>query len=181
MSVPLPSLDALAADPAASATLTGEQRRTLVLRCATVLAALAAVPAGDAEAAARPPANEPPQQLLTVPAAAARLHLAPSYVYELIRRGQLAAVRIGPRYVRVSPEAVAAFVAPVDGTISSVLSNGHDRSRGASTPRAARPHTDRPRRPRLRPSDHGFAVGARSGAHPGADGEAAAPPRNHGA
>ena len=47
--------------------------------------------------------------LLTVPDAAARLHVLSQYVYELIRRGELTSVRFG-KYVRVDRADLDAYI-----------------------------------------------------------------------
>lgn len=50
-------------------------------------------------------------QLLSIPDVAAALHISPAHVELLIRRGQLAAVRLGHRTVRVKTSALAKYIA----------------------------------------------------------------------
>ena len=99
----VPGLDEVAAHPERVADLTLDAQRTLVLRCATVLAALAGT--FDASVTITMPRDEPERPPFTVPQAAAALNFAPSYVYELVRRGVLIAVRRG-RHIRIRPTAI---------------------------------------------------------------------------
>jgi excisionase family DNA binding protein len=50
------------------------------------------------------------ERLLTVGEVAVMLRYAESYVYELVRRGELRAVRHG-KYIRIKPSAVQKFIA----------------------------------------------------------------------
>jgi excisionase family DNA binding protein len=140
----LPSLDALAADPGQAASLSPETARTLMVRCAAVLAALGSVasPVTITEQVEVTTSNV--NQLLTVADVAARLAIPKSYAYELVRRRVLPAVRVGTRYVRVPAHAITEWVA-----------KGLDPSRSA-TVGSAHSHEGRrlPKRPRgLRPSE----------------------------
>lgn|SRR2546425_4483649 len=49
--------------------------------------------------------------LLDVPTVAKRLHVPPSHVYELGRRGELPTVKIGPKYVRVRVDDLERYIA----------------------------------------------------------------------
>ncbi len=98
----VPTLDGLAQDPAQVAALAPDTRQILTLRALTVLAALAAVPPAPN---GRPPEAPAEDRPLTVPEVAARLQVGKAYVYDLIRRGEIAAIRFG-KYVRVAPPAL---------------------------------------------------------------------------
>lgn len=104
------SLDALAADPTAAVGLTPEARAALLTRCAVAMAALAA--AMLAEPSAAPP-EHPAPAWLTIREVAERLKLAPSYVYQLARRGDLPHVKRG-KYVRVPADALAEWAARLE-------------------------------------------------------------------
>ena len=100
----VPTFDELAADPAKAAVLSPEVAGTLLARLAAVQAALLGrlLTAGADGAAHHHPADDRP---LTVPEVAARLQVGKAYVYDLIRRGELTAIRFG-KYVRVPPAAL---------------------------------------------------------------------------
>jgi excisionase family DNA binding protein len=147
------SLDDLADNITAAATLSPEDRSRLMLRCLTVMAALALPATGEAPAIkAEKTADAKP--LLSFEQAAERLAYRPSYVYELVRSGQLIAVRFG-KYIRVKPSDIDLFVKhhrsprPIDWTISNMLTNvnghKHDRGRGQAPARIVGPYSNRPR------------------------------------
>ena len=50
------------------------------------------------------------ENLLTVQEAGQRLHLAPEVLRRMIRQGVIAAVRLGPRRIRISEAELEAFV-----------------------------------------------------------------------
>lgn len=105
----IPSINELVTNPARLTELPAEQRRRLVAR----LAAMILVLESGEDAPAPPPAAERPQhddRLLTVEEAAKHMGFAKSYVYEMIRRGELRAVRRG-KYVRVRESAIAEWIA----------------------------------------------------------------------
>lgn len=96
-----PSLDELAAHPERAASLCPSLAADLLVRLVTLQTVLLSrlLPS---TAPAPPPAEDRP---LTVPEVAARLHVGKAYVYDLIRRGEIAALRFG-KYVRVAPTAL---------------------------------------------------------------------------
>src|SRR5262249_35798 len=114
------------------------------------------------------PREAAPERLLTVPEAAARLSIPPSYAYELIRIGRLEACRIGPKYVRVHPDVIAKIL---DEGLSPQYSRGRDGQGAARVAREANaggvrrgarhPHEHarqiRARRPQADPGDSGAA------------------------
>ncbi len=109
-----PSLDELVRDPNRAANLPPEARASVLLRCAAVLAALSA-PMVDLTVVAQHVPTRPEQatddtQLLTAAQVAERTGFARSYVYQLLRRGELRAVRRG-KYVRVTVAALQAWIA----------------------------------------------------------------------
>jgi excisionase family DNA binding protein len=97
-------LDELAAHPERAVELRDEERRCVVSQLAALIillqSSVAAAPVGSAA-----PPEPGAERLLTVPATAERLGFAKSYVYEIIRRGELRAVRRG-KYVRVRQSAI---------------------------------------------------------------------------
>lgn len=74
-------LDALATAPDLAAAIGRDDRRVLVLRCLTVLAALAAVPEPEPVAPDAPP--------LSAREVARRLGMSRSWVYGAFKRGEL--------------------------------------------------------------------------------------------
>jgi hypothetical protein len=78
--VPVPTLDELGADPGKVATIPGDVRQALVLRCLTVLAALTTVPVPDGDGR-RPTAALEPDRLLTPVEAAGQLNVSPKWLY----------------------------------------------------------------------------------------------------
>ena len=130
------------------------------------------------------PRAEETEQLLTVPEAAARLGFAPSYAYELVRRGALASVRRG-RYVRLRPAAITAFIAAhehgaLDSEISDTLSTTRDRRGSAADPPTAPTHAGRTRGTTRRSRDHNLEMGNQRTQGSRAGGEAVATPRQDG-
>ena len=150
-SLPPPSLDALAADLSAVATLPAEALAALLLKVAALIIAVTA-PTLLATATVNEEGND---RLLTVPEAARRLNLAPSYLYELVRKGQLPALRLG-RYVRLRPETLRTFIAaqetqkPLERSLYATYSSSYERRRTPTTPTATRPDPDGARTPRRR-------------------------------
>ena len=84
------TLDAIASDPAKAASLTPEERAGLLMRTASVLAALSA----GALTTPSAPIPEGPR-LLKIREVAARLRCSRGHVYELVKRGELPAVHVG--------------------------------------------------------------------------------------
>lgn len=75
--VPFPSLDAIAADPAKAVTLLPYERRALLLRALTVIAACATAPAPETER----PAVAEPDRVVGIDEAADLLHMTRDYLY----------------------------------------------------------------------------------------------------
>ena len=153
-----PAVAELLADPALVAELSAEAVRALapplaqlytavMLRAHEVLAAL--------------PAAAVAQALLTADEVAERLGIAPSYVYELAKSGELRAVRFG-KYVRFDPTDIDAFImqhkralvdasgAVVDGRHRTMRYTGRERGGSAATPETPGAQADRTRGPRGR-------------------------------
>jgi excisionase family DNA binding protein len=176
------SLDMITGNPAAAAALSGEQRSSLMIRIAALMTALALPQTLPLSAVKGQSAEEPNDPLLNVKEAAQRLRFAPSYVYELIRRRDLPAVKVG-KYVRIKNSDIDRFVsrhreaATLDKSLSNVLSkmnaSKNDGGRGQEAARVAGTQANRPRRALGRPSDDGIAMGARLRFDPGSRREAA--------
>lgn len=168
MSLPPISLDDLARYPAQARTLASEQRAELLTRCASVLAALAAssmvTDAPDRSGAARDQVAAAPDKLLTAQEVAARLGYAVSHVYEMLRRGDLPAVR-DRKFVRVRQSELSAFIAsherrgPLPKVVSNMLSSRHDRKRPETPSAAARHDAGSARGAHRRASRNGQQVG----------------------
>ena len=155
-----PSLDELAADPSKVAGLPPEAARTLTLRLAAVLTALASVPAATGQAVV-----QPDDRLLTIPEVADRLSVPTAYAYELARRGALPTVRVGPKYVRVPARLLSEWVArqqkELDGAMYQRYSIGRDRQRvSATSSRRPRPDPSGTRQTTRRHADHRGPLGA---------------------
>jgi excisionase family DNA binding protein len=102
---PSVSLDAIAADPTLVGSLRPKDAAKLILRASAALAALATVSPAPCPAPA--PGDD---RWLGVAELATRLGFAESYVYELLRCGQLPGRRIG-KYWRVRRSALLAWEA----------------------------------------------------------------------
>jgi excisionase family DNA binding protein len=110
---PLPlSLDEIAEDPSRGAQLPLQVRQMLIVRCASVMASLAALGCDEPDLEKESPTTsnpEPLERLLAVPEAAGLMGFATSYVYEIIRRGDLPAVKRG-KYVRIRASSLAEWI-----------------------------------------------------------------------
>jgi excisionase family DNA binding protein len=165
------SLDEIACAPERAAKLSELTRSILVARCAAVLCALSAP--GLARVEQQPNENQAGdrERLLTVIEVADILRLARGYTYELVRRGEIRALRHG-KYWRLSPTAVEEFirknenVGTLDKSLSAMLSRLHDRRATQASAKGARTRTDRTRETARRPSDDRIEVGTRDLAHP---------------
>jgi excisionase family DNA binding protein len=106
------SLDQLAHDPSSASLVPRSERQTLIVQCASIIAALActstesitnplllpAPPKGEAEA------------LLTIAEVANMLRFTRGYTYELVRRGEIRGMHKG-KYWRVRKSEIEKFVA----------------------------------------------------------------------
>jgi excisionase family DNA binding protein len=108
-----PSLDAIAADPAAAVSLSVAAKDILVRRCAVVLAALSAG-GGDEETNHA----EAPDRLLDVKEAAERLGCHPDTLYR--RASEMPfAVRLGPGQLRFSSNGLDSYIRQRSNRIKS--------------------------------------------------------------
>jgi excisionase family DNA binding protein len=172
----VPTLDAILKTPTYAAVLPRATLGELLVQVAAVQSTLAAQLITRAERDATTEANKPSPQvqhqserLLAVPEVAVMLGYAKSYVYELLRRGDLPAVR-HKKYVRVRHSAVLKFIAQherqgFDPTLSNVLSQRHDGKRHEAPPASARADADRSRQAPGCTSDDREPLGARNGLH----------------
>lgn len=147
----IPTLDDVANDPARAAMLPPVARAALLGRCAAVLAALSA--ASFTAAPPSEPITPAGKVWLTVPEVAERLSLAPSYVYELARRGDLPSVRRG-KYVRIPADGLAQWSArlalPLTSARYAAYHPHHERRRASQDPKAVGADTASLRRARRR-------------------------------
>jgi excisionase family DNA binding protein len=105
----VPTLDEVARDPARAATIPAEQRGAMIGLAAAAIAALS-VPSVTPTAQAEQPGEPETDRLLTVPQAAELMGFAPSYVYEMARRGDLPSVH-RKKYVRIRRSAIDKWIA----------------------------------------------------------------------
>jgi excisionase family DNA binding protein len=168
------TLDAIFRTPACAAELSRAMLGELLAQVAAVQSTLTARLITDAGNHGDTEANKPISQsqsqaerLLAVPEVAVMLGYAKSYVYELLRRGDLPAVR-HKKYVRVRHSAVLKFIAQheqrgFDSTLSNMLSERRDGKRHEAPPAGARAEANGARQTSRRASDDRQSMGARNG------------------
>lgn len=110
----LPTLDELAEHPERAAELKDEERRRVVSQLAALIVLLESSAVAITPVSKVAPPEPRAERLLTVPATAERMGFAKSYIYEIIRRGELRAVRRG-KYIRVRESAVDEWVRAHEG------------------------------------------------------------------
>ncbi len=162
---PTPSLDQLAADPALAAALPPGALAELYRRAVRFEATLRAEVLLR-QANGRPEAPAEDLQHLSVPQVATLLKLPKARVYELIRQGEIPAIRIGEKNVRVPLTALREWLARcqkrgLDTPINGTLISPRDRFRASRTPGAARPDPARIRQAGRRALRDGQPLGAR--------------------
>lgn len=163
--VPLPTVAELTQDPTRAEDLSPETARTLLLQLAPLQEALrlrALRPPGGPNGEAGGPTEA--GRYLTIPEVADRLRLAPSYVYQLARRGDLPTLRMG-KYVRVRPEDLREWEArlgknPLDNVRSAMVQRTRSRRGTAPPAELPRPTTRPTRQAAGRALDHPRRVGA---------------------
>jgi excisionase family DNA binding protein len=137
---------------------------------ANELPAIAIALAGRMAALSQPrPGPEPSRQqaevdpLLTVAQAAALLGYRPSYLYEMLRHGDLPAIR-DRKFVRVRQSAISEYIAhherrgPLPLTPSHMLTSSHNRRFNEAQAQPARTQPSRARRRTRVSSDNGREV-----------------------
>jgi excisionase family DNA binding protein len=135
-------------------------------------AVLAAVAAKLAQACSQPAPPEPAigadDPLLTVPQAAVLLSYRPSFVYEMVRRGDLAAVK-DRKFVRIRQSAMNEYIAHHEQRgllplpVSNMLTSAHDRKFAEAQAQGVGTNPTRTRRKDRRPQDNDREVGRRDG------------------
>ena len=166
-----PGLDDLEADLALADSLAVSVLAERARRAARLAADLQM--ALIARATFREAASPEQDRFLAIPKVAEILQFTEQYVYELIRRGHLPAVRSG-KYVRVSASAVDSFMknGPTNG-VDSILYQGYSSARGrvpaAAAQDARRIDPGGPRRHARRRAEHRGPVGAERADDHGAD------------
>ena len=166
-----PGLDDLEADLALADSLAVSVLAERARRAARLAADLQM--ALIARATFREAASPEQDRFLAIPKVAEILQFTEQYVYELIRRGHLPAVRSG-KYVRVSASAVDNFMknGPKNG-VDSGLYQGYSRARGRVRATAAqdarRVDPGGARRQARRRAEHRGPVGAERADDHGAD------------
>ncbi len=170
---PTISLDMIAASPALAADLPVEAAWHLYGQAITGLLALLPqlrpLESPGAEAASGDDPLLTPREVATI------LNVPRSYVYELIRRGELPRVRVGPKYRRIRPAAVRQWLAereakkPLFPQISRRYTLQYEGQGAPGHPPAVGADPG-PVRPGARgPQEHRRPVGARRAPDPGAD------------
>jgi excisionase family DNA binding protein len=109
------------------------------------------------------PTSEP-DRAITVEEAAGRLSFTSQYVYELIKRRQIPAIRTG-KYVRIRECDLSAWMArhidnPLDNKLYNLYSLNHERTRPRKHPKEVGTNTGSAGRPNRRVIEHRGAVGA---------------------
>ena len=169
--VVVPGLDDLEADRALADSLPvsvlAERARGAARLAADLQMALIA------RAACREAASPEPDRLLVIPKVAEIFEFTEQYVYELIRRGHLPAVRSG-KYVRVSASAVESFMKNgpanlLDTALYQRYSDVGGRTRASPAQEARQANASGPRRPARRRAKHRGPMGAERANHHGAD------------
>lgn len=175
---PLPTLDQLAADPARVRDLPPEVARDLLPRIIglqTALLAQTLSPSASGDGQPEVPAED--LQLLKASEVASLLDLPKARVYELIRHGQLPAVRVGEKHVRVPRTSLREWIAQhqekgVDTQVSQMLTSPHEGFRDSPNPTTARAHAASVRQAGRRSLRDRKPLGAGQEAHPGTRGPA---------
>ncbi len=196
----VPTLDDVAQNPSLAADLSLEVARALLAQCALVQGVLLArvlTGAGNGQGAPTPAEREEEVRVLTAPQVAELLAVPRSYVYDLIRRGILPAVRLpaldprkAGRYVRVLLADLHAWLdqhphetrgpgsarAGLTSPVYQRYSKGRGRSRASTTSAPPSAHPGRTRRAARGDRDHRGAVGARRAGDLGTRGASGAAP-----
>lgn len=174
----VPTLLELLQTPERAAELPAEERCRLVSQLAALIVVIESSSARPVEAPVpqgRDSARDD-DRLLRVPEAAEILGFARSYIYELIRRGELPAVQSG-RHVRLRRSALREWARrheQLDKPLDTMLSFSRGPTRGSTHSSPPRPHTARARRADWRAPAHGEPLGTRRRQRSSAD--RAAPP-----
>jgi excisionase family DNA binding protein len=179
------NLAQLLADPARVAEASDMEVRQVLIRISALLTALSARIGMLTSQNGQPEAPAENLRELTVPKVAELLDLPRARVYELIRKGQIPAVRLG-KNVRVPLVALRErFVQnqgkALDNERYSVYHNldlkGHDRRGTSAHPKTPRADAGGAGRTTGRHPDQPRPLGTRRGADPGADGPIRQAPR----
>jgi len=122
----------------------------------------------NSERATQSPGAEPDP---TVREAATRLHLAESYIYELVRSQQLAAVRTG-KYIRIRTSTIEHFIALhengalLDWAVDKMSTHHYDTRRSTEAAPTASANSGRTRRPFGDGQNEHLQMGTRRRANP---------------
>ena len=174
----VPTLDALAADPARGADLSPEAARTLLSRCVGVLAGLLPALLSRTGSPSLPTETASLGRCLRPVDVAQLTRLEDAFVQELCRRGRFPGAFKEGKYWIIPEEAYEAWRqgGPIDRRVNATLISTGDGQRGTGDPAAPQAHAGRVRPPRRRPRNHREPVGERRPRDPRADGEAPAAP-----
>ena len=166
----VPTLEDIAHNPALALGLPESLKDKLVARCAALIVTLT-LPASEPVQTREAPAGqaEPSERLLTAGETAGMLGCATSYVYELLRKGAIPAIRLG-KYVRIRYSTLVELIernerAGLDSApLSIMLSGRNDERKGTEAlPRKAGAQPGTARRKSGCASDDGQPMGARDG------------------
>jgi excisionase family DNA binding protein len=173
--VPVPTLDALAADPAVFLALPSEAQAALYAQVSRLEAVLRAVLLTRPAAPSAPPVSDP-LRWLTPADVAARLGFKSGYVLELCRTGAIPSVKLG-KYRRIAAPALAEWQKKaLDTRGSDSLPSAH--ASGPGPPRAPSPraHAVTIRRAARRAPGNREGVGTRAAGDARAHGPTDPPP-----
>lgn len=168
MTLPVPTLDELAADPRQASELSTEALAALASKCAAAHGAIATAQAARLLAAIverdEPrPADHEPARLMTAAEVSARLRFKVGYVYELARAGKIRALHQG-KYTRFTEAALLEYIVGNDlanTRASKMLSSRVDASKQSAYDVVHEPRRVQKRSQRNRP--HANGTGATSG------------------
>jgi excisionase family DNA binding protein len=162
-----PDLARLLEDPARVAEIPDGEVRQVLLRVSALLTALSAKIGTPAKENGQPeaPAKEELEHL-TVPEVAAILRLPKARIYELIRQGEVPALGVGEKNVRVSRADLRAWIAQhqkngLDTPLRVTHSAQYDRFRGVANSKALGPNPSPARRTSRRNPKQRGPLGAR--------------------
>ncbi len=140
--LPPPRLEGLAADPTRVGTLTPDAVIRLLAQCLSLQVGLVGRLLASSQASMQ---DAPAERLLTMQDVAARLSVPQTYAYELARRRDLPAVKLG-KYVRVRADEFESWLdalktalnmPPAPATVVSPVSDSGTRAASTQLTRAA--------------------------------------------
>jgi excisionase family DNA binding protein len=151
-------------DPNTLAQVPPEEIPAMMAQLAAIQSALAVRLHESTNSLSESAPTSEPDRAITVEEAADRLTFTAQYVYELIKRGQLPAIRTG-KYVRIRECDLSAWMTthienPLDNKLYKWYSSNHERTRLRKHPKEVGTNTGSAGPPNRRVIEHRGAVGA---------------------